>query len=1035
MKKIIYTCLCGLFLLLGQTAWAQKIGGVVTSEDGEAIPGVTVVVKGTTRATVTDIDGKYEIDAKTGETLVVSLVGYTQQEITISQSKMDVQLKGGDSQLGEVLVTAAFGLTENQRKMNYNVQTVKGEELVATNRDNFLEALQGRVSGLTITTTGGVAGSSTLIQLRGVSSIGGNNQPLIVLDGLPIDNSTFSQGGLVSDQANRQNDYSSRIADINPNDIESVTVLKGPEAAALYGSQGSSGAILITTKRAAKSRGKINYSSTFGYDEVYRLPQTQKQFIRGFNGVFDPNATSFFGPSLPDTMKVYDNVNNFFQKGSRQIHNLSFESGTDRMTFLLSGMYNKRNNVIPNTNLDMFSLRLSGTAKLLENLDLTSSVGYINSFNRKPTWGDLGIVTNLYRWPFYDDITNYLNPDGSRRRLQTTTAEFDNPYFNVQKIVNTDATRRLFANSGLTLTATPWLKFITKFGTDFYTTNGSFFMHPESNAGIVARGYVENYNLGVRNLNGNLLGVINKTFNDKFSFDATLGTSVDDNDVQISSVRGERLYDNSFNSLNNTDPTTQRQRYTVRQKRLVGAFAKADFAFYDMLFLTVTGRNDWSSTLPVNNRSYFYPSASFGFEFSKLLKNTTWLSYGKLRAATAKSGKDAPPQIVQPALSAQASTGGGFIYGVVGGNPNLKPEFVTSQEIGVDLRFFKSRVKLDVSAFKYVRSDQIVQQRLSYGTGFIIGLLNGGSFSSQGIDGQLTIIPIQKKDFTWEIINNFTKNSTTVRNLPADQIEYYNSDTWLLGNARASATLNTAGLQAAFPTTNLDYNKSGAGSATAIGGYSYLRNKNGDVMVSPSTGLPVINGNFLPIGDRQPDFTLGIINNFKYKGIGLSFNVDIRKGGDVYNGNELYFFRIGLSNRFLNRTQPYVFNGVLRDGKENSDAPTPNSIQVTPQTRSDFYGAFPESEFVEKDINWLRIRDLSLSYRFPKSVLSKVKTFENLSVFVTVNDLFMVTNYTGADPAVNGTTATSAGVGAWGFDFGKLGAPRSITFGLRTTLQ
>jgi TonB-linked SusC/RagA family outer membrane protein len=1034
MKKIIYTCLCGLFLFLGQTVLAQKITGVITSSDKEAIPGATVLVKGTTRATITDIDGKFEIEAKTGETLVVSLVGYAKQEAAVTQSLMNIELKGGDSQLNELVVTA-LGIKEEQRRLNYNVQTVKGEELVATNRDNFLEALQGRVSGLTVTTSGGTAGSSTLIQLRGVSSIGGNNQPLIVVDGLPIDNSTFAQGGLVSDQPNRQNDYTSRVSDINPNDIESVTVLKGPEAAALYGSQGSSGAIVITTKRAAKGRGKINYNNSFGFDEVYRLPETQNQFIRGFNGVFDPNATSYFGPVLPDTMRAYDNIANFFQKGSRQIHNLSFESGSDRITYLLSGTYNKRENVIPNTNYDVLSLRLSGTAKVLNNLDLTSSIGYVNSFNRKPTMGDLGIITNIYRWPFYDDITNYVNSDGSRRRLQTTSAEYDNPYFNLQKVVNTDNTRRLFGNSGLTWTVAPWLKFMTKFGTDFFSTHGNFFMHPEANGGLVAKGYVENYDLGVRLLNGNLLGVVSKTFGDKFSVDFTAGTSVDDRNSEVTSVRGEKLYDLTFNSLNNTDPTTQRQRYTVRRNRLVGAFGKADFMYNDMFFLTLTGRNDWSSTLPINSRSYFYPSVSFGFEFSKLLKNVDWLSYGKLRIATAKSGKDAPPHIVQPALAAQATTGGGFIYGVFGGNPDLKPEFVTSREIGVDLRFLKSRVKLDVSVYKNERSDQIVQQRLSYGTGFVIGLLNGGSFSVQGIDAQLTLMPIKKKDFTWEIVNNFTKNSTSVKNLPADQLEYYNSDTWLLGNARASAMLGISGLQAAFPTTNLAYNERGAGSATAIGGFSYLRTNKGEVMVSPSTGLPVVNGNFLPIGDRQPDFTMGVINNFRYKGIGLSFNMDIRRGGDVFNGNELYFFRIGLSKKFLDRNQPYIFTGVIRDGKENSDAPTINTIQVTPQTRSDFYGAFPESEFVEKDINWLRVRDLTVSYKLPKSILSHVKNFENLSIFASVNDLFMWTNYTGADPAVNGTTATSAGVGAWGFDFGKIGAPRSITFGLRTTLQ
>jgi TonB-linked SusC/RagA family outer membrane protein len=1035
MKKRIYLLLFGLLLLCGQSLMAQKVTGVVTSdEDGQGIPGVSVFIKGTSTATVTDIDGKFEIAAKNGETLLVTLIGYTQQEISVTQAVVNVVLKSGDQQLGEVVVTA-LGLKEEQRKLNYNVQTVKGEDLVETNRDNFLEALQGRVSGLTVTTTGGTAGSSTLIQLRGVSSIGGNNQPLIVVDGLPIDNSTFGQGGLVSDQPNRQNDYSSRVSDINPNDIESVSILKGPEAAALYGSQGSSGAILITTKRAAKGRGKINYSNTFGFDEVYRVPKTQSQFIRGFNGVFDPNAVSYFGPALPDTMSRYDNVNNFFQKGLRQVHNISMESGSDKLSYLLSGTFNKRENIIPNTGATSLNLRLTGNAKLLNNLEINSTIGFINSELQKPTMGDAGIVTNLYRWPFYDDITNYLNADGTRRKLQTTTLEFDNPFFNVQKIKNTDVTRRIFGNTGLTWKATEWLSFIGRFGTDYYNTQGNFFAHPEANVGLVARGSVENYGYNSRLFNGNFVGIIKKEFSESFGFSFTGGTSIDDKTSDITSVRGEKLYDPNFNSLNNTDPTTMRNKLTIRRNRLLGLFGKADFTFKDQLFLTVTGRNDWSSTLPEANRSYFYPSVSAGWEFTKLLKDVSWLSYGKLRVAFAKSGKDAPPFLISPALAPQTTTGGGFIYGFFGGNPNLKPEFVTSQEVGVDFRFFKSRVKFDVSYFENKRSDQIVTQRLSYGTGFIFGLLNGGSFGVKGIESQLAITAVKSKDFNWEVITNFTKSKTNVISLPADQNEYYNSDTWLLGNARASALLPLDQLQASFPTFNLSQNERGAGSATAIGGYSYLRSKTGEVMVSPSTGLPVINTNFLPIGDRQPDFNIGIVNNFKWKGLGLSFNLDIRKGGDVFNGNEFYFFRAGLSNKFLDRTTPYVFKGVVRDGKENSDAPTVNNIQVTPQTRSDFYTAFPESEFVERDINWFRVRDLSLSYKFPQAVLKRVRTLNALSVYVSVNDLFMATNYTGADPAVNGTTATSAGVGAWGFDFGKIGAPRSITFGLRTTLQ
>lgn len=1037
MKKTIYTLFIGLFLLCAQALTAQKVTGtVVAVEDGQGIPGATVLVKGSTTATVTDIDGKYEIAAANGQTLLVSLVGYQQQEVVVTQSVINVELKGGNQQLGEYVVTA-LGIKEEQRKINYNVQQVSGEDLAATQRDNFLDALQGRVSGIMVTSSSGAIGSSTLVQLRGASSIGGNNQPLVVVDGLPIDNTTFSQGALFTDQPNRQNDYQNRSADINQNDIATITILKGPEAAALYGSQGSSGAIVITTKKGTKGRSKINYDNAFNFDNVYRIPKIQNTYTRGVDGVAG-DAVSYFGPTIAPGQTVYNNYKDFFQTGKRQAHNLSFESGSDRLSYRFSTNYVKRDGTIPNTGSTVLNARLAGTAKLLENLEATTSIAFINTqLTKLPYSGERGTITNLFRWPFYEDVHNYLNPDGTPRRLQASlgNTEYDNPLLGLNTIINKDKTRRTQSNFGLTWTATPWLSFTGRFGVDAYSTIGNYFSPPTvvqpANA---ARGSIENYTENSLLLNGNFLTTIKKNYKD-FGFSFVAGSAIDDRNYEVVSVYGEKPYDPNFNSINNFDPTTMRNKQTIKRNRLLGVFGKADLSFKDMLFVTVTGRNDFSSTLPIANRSYFYPSVSAGFEFSQLLKDISWLSYGKLRVAYAKSGKDAPPYLISPSLAPQATTGGGFIYNFFGGNPNLKPEFVTGREVGIEMRLFKSRAKVDVSYFSNDRTDQIVTQRLSYGTGFIFGLLNGGSFGVKGVEVQLSVTPFKSKELTWEVTTNFTKNKTRVISLPADVNEYYNSDTWLLGNARASAFLPIDKLKASFPTLNLNYNERGSGSATAVGGFSYLRNNKGDILISPSSGLPVLNSNFLPIGDRNPDFTIGIINSFEWKGLVFRFNLDVRKGGDVFNGNEYYLFRAGLSTRLLDRTQPYTFTGVLRDGKENSDAPTANGIQITPQTRSDFYGAFPESDFVEHDINWLRVRDMSLSYKFPKSVLKKVKSLQALSFFLTGTDLFMWTNYTGADPAVNGTTATSGGVGAWGFDFGKIGANRSVSFGLRATLQ
>ena len=323
-------------------------------------------------------------------------------------------------------------------------------------------------------------------------------------------------------------------------------------------------------------------------------------------------------------------------------------------------------------------------------------------------------------------------------------------------------------------------------------------------------------------------------------------------------------------------------------------------------------------------------------------------------------------------LVPQTTTDGGFAYGVYGGNVDLKPERGVGVELGADLRFFKGRLGVDLAVYSNERSRQIVSQRLSYGTGFILALLNGGTFTNNGVEIQLTGTPVKTKDFTWDINLNFSKLKTNVKNLPADVAEYYNSDTWLYNNARASAFVSD--LSSYFKTVdNLEYYQQWAGSATSIGGFSYLRNKVGDILINPSTGLPIKNTNFLPIGDRNPDFTIGLRNSFIYKGFNLSFLLDIRKGGDVFNGTAMFLYERGISTKTLDRDTPVIYKGVLRDGYENTGTPTSNSIQITPSTsvNQGFYSSLAESDFVERNINWLRMRDINLSYTIPKKAMTR----------------------------------------------------------------
>lgn len=1026
-----------LGLSLHLLAQDRLISGKVTgASDNSILPGVSIVVKGTSRGTTTDNNGEYKVSVPNNATLIFSYIGYLRREVKVgNQNTINVSLDNDESVLEEVVVTA-LGVKQEKRALGFAVQEVKGQEILDAQRDNFMLGMQGRVAGLQMTPTSGTAGGSAVIQLRGAGSIGNSNQPLYVVDGLPISNNSFAQGALVTDRPNRDMDYQNRAADINPNDIETITVLKGPEAAALYGIEAANGAIVITTKKGTIGRGKISYNGSLSTRDVYRFPKTQTQFGRGFNGVFNPNNFSYFGAPINEseaTRNVYDNVGNFFEQGVRQSHNLTFEGGSEKATYRLSTTYLSDKGVVPTNKMDQINIKLTGVADITPKLKSTTSLNYIGTNTVSPLRGAQGFLIGALAFPFYLDASNYLTPDGRRRRtFGEDASDLDNPFFNVYKNFNGNKVNRTIGNVNLDYNPTKWLNIGTILGADIFSTRYNRFQHPESNAGITARGFIDDATENSQILNGNFRVTAKKDFG-QLKTSLMVGSTVDDRTYQTTAIYGEQLYLPDFNSVNNTLPATQRNKATLVKRRLVSLLSSFNASYKDMLFLTVTGRNDWSSTLPVQNNSFFYPSASLAFEFTKLpvFDQLPAVSYGKLRFAYAEVGNDATPYRTRPRLVPQTSTGGGFLYDFYGGNENLRPERGQSYETGIELKFFKNRLSFDVTYFNKRNYDQITVQRLSYGTGFIFGLLNGGEIKNSGLEVQMNIAAIRQQDFRWDINANFTRLWNQVVSLPGFVSEYYNSDTWLYGNARASAM--PPNLASFFP--NLDYIPTrGEGKTTAIAGWGYLRNKKGDILISPSTGLPLNNSTFLPIGDRNPKFTMGLQNSFRYKNWSLSALLDIRIGGDVFNGNEMYLFRSGLSTRGLDRATPYIFNGVLRDGRENTDTPTPNAIQVTPQFRSDYYGAFTEESFIERDINWVRLRDLSISYNFPQSLLGKQKVFRSGQVFVSGNELFLITNYSGADPDVSGTGAGTLGIGARGFDYGTLALPRTTTVGLRFSL-
>jgi TonB-linked SusC/RagA family outer membrane protein len=994
-------------------AQEKTVTGVVTAGDTKApLQGVSINNRNTNKSTATDASGHFSISAERGHVLEFTFVGYSPSTLSVGNNNVySLQLETSASQLGEVVISQ--GIRRSSRSLGYSSQKVDGDALALTNRENFLGSLQGRVAGMTITPTSGAPGSSAQVILRGPVSFDGNNQPLIVVDGLPISNKTVSQGSLISDRPNRDNDYSNRAMDLNPQDIENVTILTGPEAAALYGTDGASGVILITTKRAKAGSNRITYGTSLTVTAKPEMPEIQTIYDQGNNGVSDNTIRTYFGPKFETGTTLFDNRNAFFQTAFSQKHDLSFEGGSEKLAYRFSPSFSRYNGTIPNTRLDRTSLRLSANSQLSGTLTLDASFTYINTSNKKGSKGANSYFLSLLTWPSDDDVTKYTTGDGSRRKIAGgTVAENDNPFWDVNKNPNTDKTDRFLGNFSLTYSPLKWISITGRLGADIYTTQGNRLYHPQSNSGIGTGGLLETYIDNTKVYNGSLVVNIKKSFGD-FSNNVSIGANFDDNRSDISSERGEKFLIPDYNSINNTDVSTQRSFLSILSMKKFGYFGNWNLGYRNIVYLSLTGRLDASSNLVPNDPYFFYPGAGLSFIFTELTKGSIpWLSFGKLKANIAATGKDPrKPYLTKDRLDPQRYTGGGLALNVTLGNSTLKAEFTNTYEFGTEMRFFGDRLNLDFTYYNIRTRDQITAPRLSYATGGVLSYINSGEVENKGVQLQVSGIPVRTNNFQWRTIVNFSRNTGTVIETPAGLPTFYLSDTWLYAGVRAEFVKGA--------------------SISSISSNGYLKNADGDVIISPTTGLPVRDGNFYVRGDRAPDFTMGFVNEFNYKNWSLSFVMDMRRGGVIFNGNDLYLLVTGLSPRTFDREQPRVIEGVLQDGLENTKNPTRNTIAVVPYYANGYYTAqYSEEDFIEKDINWLRMQDISLSYSFTGKLVGSSRFMKSLRMGVSAANLFLLTNYRGVDPSVSGLNASAGGYGGTGFDYAVLPSARTFTFKL-----
>lgn len=1051
-KMSIFWCL--LLFCSALFAQTKPITGKVTDENKKPLVGVTVTNKTTGKSVITNARGEYMIQGKAGDAIVLSSVGYIPKTIPASEnSSITVSLSTQKSaELDEVVV--AMDIKRKPRELGYSVQTVSGKEIQETQRENFVNSLQGRVAGLTVTPTSGAAGASSAIVLRGFNTLSGNNQPLFVVDGIILDNQTLNSNsqsgsgiGLASDGNNRNNDNTNRIADINPSDIESVTVLKGPEATALYGSQASSGAIIITTKKAKGTNGKIpiTYDDNFRLQKINRFGPENNDYGPGTSNNI-PTALPLigqfqsFGPAWKPGTQFFDNLHHFFQTGFSQTHNLSAGFGTQNVAFRVSGQFFDDKGVVPFNTYKRYNLKITNTTKIGKYISITPSIAYTYADNLRPlkssasASGAGGYMQELYAWPTNNDIRNSQDSAGNKLYTFSQTnrnSDYDNPLWSAQYVKAGDKLKRLVSTLGIDINPFSWLSIAGRFGYDTYKDNGYQFIHPESfQLASAIGGSLDNYYRTYSGYNHTITATLRKKVGN-FSTRLLMGTMWQDLETKQFAIYGTNLIDSVRTDSNNTALNTRKRLLqnnnglpNVNIFREFAYFAEASISYKDLVYLTYSHRFESASPIPAANRNYNYPGASLSVILSDIfpgLKKGNILDFAKLRGSFASTARLNDPYTNQAFFVNNNSSTllpVTYSYGFTNANPYLTPEKQQTYELGTELRFLNNAISLEAAYYNTLCTNQIAQgYRASYGTGFILNTQNAASLRNQGFELTLNVNPIKTKDFSWNISFNFNHMWSKVLTLPASidiLKDFYNSDTYIT-NVRG-------GLVRGYSTGTLT-------------GSIYLRNNAGQILIDPSTGIPVTSGagTNSVIADRTPHYTLGTLNTFRYKSWALSFLWDLKVGGDIYNGTDQLLTTLGKSIRTADRSTPILIKGVLNDANKNLANPTVNTLVIVPQYLSSYYTTLPDEAFIQKNVNWFRLRDLTLTYAVPEKSIKHLKAFKGLSAFVTANDLVLFTNYYGADPAVNANNPGTAGVGGYGMDLGSAPTPISISFGLRAS--
>ncbi len=1059
MKRKLMLLLACLFVGIGLvTAQTQKITGVVTSEeDGQPVVGASVLVKGTTLGTITDVNGNFNLSnvPSSAKTLQISYIGMQTQEVVIKPS-LKVVLKSDSQKLDEIVVTAV-GIQRAERSLGYSVSKVDADEAIQKAEPDLIRSLDGKIPGVSINSPSGAAGSATRMIIRGNSSFLGNNQPLYIVDGVPYSNTEIASSNQATEAGGA---YGSGISTLDPNDIESMNVLKGAAAAALYGSRAANGVVLITTKTGSKSKKKagkgmeITLNASYTIEQIAGLPEYQNSFGTGNDfipggsngswgaaftdvtevplGIYANNAYGKAYPNLPQTIpyKAYkNNVKDLFDLGGIYDLSLNFNRYTETGNFTATLSKMNQDSYIPYADFSRYSISVGGNQTLANGIRIGGNVSFSRNEQNGPMFGNNqsnGIGASSFARALilgrnWDMSLPYETPD--HKSLFFVGDQADNPIWSWK--YNTINTRmdRTIANVNMGYDITKWLSVDYRVGINDYKMDRKEVLNLGSRAlGGKGRILVSAYD--TQEIESTLLLRFNIPVHKDFGLKATLGHNVNQFTANETLTKGMNIMSPGVYNINNTESQTSEEQYT--RTRLWALFGDVTLDYKNYAFLNITGRNDFSSTLPKNHRSFFYPSIAGSFVFTDAFHiNEDIIKFGKVRLSWAKVGNDASAYYKNGTFTLGQPFNGQPILSLPSSmfDPDLKPEFTSEVEFGAELQFLKSRVNVDFTWYNRNSTNQIAPLSLPYSTGYGSYYTNFGKMNNHGIEIGLNVIPILNKDFKWDMYFTYTQNRSEVKEL-AEGVE--------------RVSLNTG---FATPKAVLEVGK----PYGMLVGRVFARDEEGNYLVDPNSGAYLIADEENDLGDPAPDCKLSLNNTFTYKGFSLSFMFDAQIGGCVWTSYIPDLLGRGVTKDTEDRYGSRILPGYLADPStkkpllDGNGNKIPNNVQMkeldlwfSPGGSVSTFATNGIDEASVYDATTFRLRELSIGYQLPKSWLAKTFIGSATISFVARNLWYFAPNvpkYSNYDP-----TASSYGGGnVQGIDYTSAPNTRRYGFNLKLT--